>query len=786
MRRVASPPHGARAFGPFGDDEGFSAELRELARGEISMKRTLFAAWGALLCIASSVASADSQFARPAALEPAVQFWTRVYTEVGTDGGFIHDSRDMVVYEIVKVPKGSSRRGRERITDRAKDRYRKILRTLASGKRSNLSREEARVLALWPSDVSKQRLKSASKRLRFQLGQADKFRAGLIRSGAYKKHIERELRDAGVPVKLAALPHVESSYTPYAYSHVGAAGLWQFTRSTGRRFMRVDHVIDERLDPFRATRAAAELLAQNYKVTGTWPLAVTAYNHGASGMRRAKRKLGTSDIAEIVQRYKSRTFGFASRNFYTEFLAASDVDQNFERYFGSLPMDSPTVFANAKTRSYLPASAVQKSLGVDRGVLKKGNPALLPSVWSGGKRIPKGFVIQIPRAQLARPLEAALASIPDSQRYARQTRDRTHTVRRGETLSQIAARYGTSMRQLSMLNGLRNRNRIRAGQKLKLPEESGARTSRASTAPIARAEIPKDGSYVVRRGDNLYKISRRYGVTQEELVRLNGLRNRNQLSVGQRLIVSADASPPAATVLAAAEPPPAQAAPPAAPPAPAAPPIALVSAATRPAAPEAAPEPVSVAAVAPAKPDDDTGPAAGTDPVDADSSNALLADPSDYAVDAENRIEVQATETLGHYAEWLDLRASQLRHINGLRFGTPISVGESLELDFSRVSRDDFERQRLAYHRELQETFFEQFEISGTRGYKTRRGDSLWSLSLREFKIPVWLLLQYNPDIDFAALHPGTKLTVPEIRRHGVGTDSAGRPTPQGVLQARR
>ena len=128
----------------------------------------------------------------------------------------------------------------------------------------------------------------------------------------------------GLPPELAALPHVESSFDPTAYSKVGAAGLWQFMRSTGRRFLRIDSTVDERLDPFRETEAAAQLLSYNYRLLGSWPLAITAYNHGAEGMRRARDELGTDDIARIVHDYHSPSFGFASRNFYVSFLAALD------------------------------------------------------------------------------------------------------------------------------------------------------------------------------------------------------------------------------------------------------------------------------------------------------------------------------------------------------------------------------------------------------------------------------------------------------------------------------
>ena len=153
--------------------------------------------------------------------------------------------------------------------------------------------------------------------------------------------IKQIFREHGLPVDLAYLPHVESSFNPDAYSKFGAAGIWQFTRSTGRRFMKVGYVLDERRDPIRATYAAAQLLKENYAKLGSWPLAITAYNHGLSGVRRAVRETGSDDIGEIVRQYKGSRFGFASRNFYAAFLAAADVSRDSERYFGVLERNHP-------------------------------------------------------------------------------------------------------------------------------------------------------------------------------------------------------------------------------------------------------------------------------------------------------------------------------------------------------------------------------------------------------------------------------------------------------------
>src|SRR5690606_8117631 len=230
---------------------------------------------------------------RPASIEPRVRFWTRVYSEVETNEGFIHDNRDLgVVYDVVRWPKGTPESQASAIYEGAKRRYAAIVRRLAEAPHDGLTAEERRVLALFPPGVSRARLAQAAEGVRFQRGQADKFRDGVIRSGQWEAYIRQVFRDRGLPLELALLPHVESSFNPLAYSKVGAAGLWQFMPSTGRMFkLRVDRVMDERFDPWRATEAAAALLANNHRVTGTWPLALIAYNHGPGGPLRAKKEL---------------------------------------------------------------------------------------------------------------------------------------------------------------------------------------------------------------------------------------------------------------------------------------------------------------------------------------------------------------------------------------------------------------------------------------------------------------------------------------------------------------
>ncbi len=438
-----------------------------------------------LFCLISAPVTASEPFPLPPELEPDVKFWVDVFTEYENDEGVLHDNRHLgVVYQRFEMPENLSRRERQRRIDRHRKDIQATLRTLASGKRDNLSAEQARVLALWPADVSNETLKSAVGRIRYQQGLKGRMRRGLERSGRWRQYIHDEFAALGVPLEIAALPHVESSYNPNARSHVGASGIWQFTRSTGRRFMRVDHVVDERNDPFAATRAAGQLMAYNYSIAGNWPMAITAYNHGLAGVRRAMRQFGDTNYVDILRNYKGRTFGFASRNFYVAFLAAMEVDQNVEKYFPGLVYERPTDYDVATLDTYVAIDGLTRSLGISERQLAEHNPALQSTVWQRSKHLPKGYVLRLPRSLVSRSLGDTVAALPADAVFAKQLPDLFHTVARGDTLSQIAATYDTRVSTLVALNNLSSSHRIRAGQRLRLPA--------AGPAPVVAAAAPPD------------------------------------------------------------------------------------------------------------------------------------------------------------------------------------------------------------------------------------------------------------------------------------------------------
>ena len=671
-----------------------------MACGAVRIGLLLGCCWVA----AGALAEPADPFPRPPQLEPAVQFWTRVYTEVDTGSGFLHDAYNLsVIYARLPLD-------RRQIENR-RNRIRQDLQVLANGKRHDLTSSQAQLLALWPPGTSNATLRKAADNVRWQLGQSDRFVAGLQRSGAYRAHIHQVIGDKNLPIELAVLPHVESSFNPGAYSSAAAAGMWQFGRATGRRFMRIDHIVDERMDPYIATHAAMNLLEYNYSVLGTWPLALTAYNHGAGGIARAVRQTGTTDIAAIIANYQGRAFGFASRNFYAQFLAVLDVERDVEQYFGEVAMASAPDFRIVTTDAYIDAAVLARSVGVSMQRLRADNPALRPAVWQGNKRIPRGFPIKLRAATV--PAGDLLARIPVADKFAAQTPDVAYVVERGDSLSVIAQRFNTTVSSLVALNQLQSRHRIRIGQRLLLPQgRSGAGDERAAVT----SDSLSDGPVVTAQfGDSTVG---------------NGSESMPEPAAEQPATRSglADALLPPAAVLPDNQ--------------------QLDSPVTQ------------------AEQD-----AVAIDPTqDVAASNqqlveALAADPSDYTVAGNNSIEIQAEETLGHYAEWLGIRARDLRRLNGMVYQDPLIIGERLQLDFRRVSIVEFERSRRRFHSALQREFFAGHHIQAVETYQLRPGDNIDTIARERDNTPIWLLRQYNPGLDLNHTQAGQEVVFPLLEQ---------------------
>ena len=729
--------------------------------------------------------AADDPMPRPAELERDVQFWVRVYSQIDTNAGFLHDQSNLgVVYDTLHFAPESPPAERQRLIDQARERYETALRRIAASGDGSLSADDQRIRDLWGAEGTPARLRAAIDDIRFQLGQSDRFRSGLIRSGAWETHIAETLANLGLPAELAVLPHVESSFNPSAYSKVGAAGLWQFMRSTGRRYMRIDGAVDDRLDPFRSTEAAAQLLAYNYRVLGTWPLALTAYNHGTAGVRRAKETLGTDDITRIVRSYSSRTFGFASRNFYVSFLAALEIDRNPERYFGALQKESEAHFHEVELPAYVSATSLEHALKIDAAKLRALNPSLLPAVWNGAQRVPKAYRLRLPVDGTEWSSQLLAQRLSPGDMFTGQRAPPRYRVQRGDTLAALATRYGVSIESLAELNHLRTSAHLHPGRVLTVPETTSISLAAATSPASVPAPTPQPAS--------------------------TPLAPAASVAAGPKVPALASAATPAPP--SATAPPPANVPPPATVPAPSARPAAPAPASTpllasrAPALP-AEPSASAVEAVAPPSPGgavsaevavresaEDAAAAAAAEaasakphaasapqPVSAAQAEALgpalgpaadaeqSADPFDYSVAQDGTIRVAAEETLGHYADWLGVTSARLREINHMKFRSPMLIGQRIRLDFSLVTREVFETLRHEYHRELQAAYFAGHRIVGTEIRIARAGDSVWTLSQHRAQVPLWLLQQYNPDLDLTALRTGTQIVMPRVEEVGTG-----------------
>lgn len=332
-----------------------------------------------------------------------VQFWVRVYTEFKVNQAVIHDAKHIDhIYEIIDL---KDLEGKElvKFVKKKKDRWKDVLLSVHKklGKKQsidNFNEDEKFTYKLFDDVFEQNKFLNAAhrKRLRYQMGQRESFLQGLVMSGRYLEMMEGIFKKAGLPVELTRLPFVESSFNLRARSKVGASGVWQFIKSTGRLYLKINDIVDERNDPLRATEAAAKLLRQNYESLNNWPLAVTAYNHGRKGMMRAVRFVGSEEIEDIVVHNRSRSFGFASGNFFTELLAAIEVEKNVQKYFGLVVRDKPDLFFEVELPHYIDLKEIMSFVKADLVDIQRLNPGLSKQVFESKHTAPKGYKLRLP------------------------------------------------------------------------------------------------------------------------------------------------------------------------------------------------------------------------------------------------------------------------------------------------------------------------------------------------------------------------------------------------------
>ena len=669
----------------------------------------------------ANLTAADQAFPNYPSIKNNVSFWEKVYAQYPSTKGFIHDSQDLsIIYEIVDIRKTDqpgARRFNKKKIKKIKSRYRNILLKLAAGHPPQ-SEAERKVASLYGSKGSREVWRQAADNIRFQTCLKDRFSEGITRSGRYLKEIKSIFRSYGLPTDLAYLPHVESSFNYKAYSKFGAAGIWQFIRSTGRRFMTISYTVDERRDPLLSAHAAAKYLRENYQKLNSWPLALTAYNHGATSMVRAQKAHGNYEM--VFKHYENRRFGFASKNFYAEFLAARRIAKNYKKYFKNLPIDSPIEPQSVTLKEYASVEDLARHFDTDIETIKSYNPALRKPIFAGQKYVPKGYALKLPKT-----IPIKLTQVPDHIYKHEQKRSRFYRVERGDTAGKIAMMHKVRLSALKDINQLGRRATIYVGQNLRIPSRGEGKAQKLAAISTAKeiktTKLPETAviaslppKKIAAAGNTVNSTPPPKKVTQEARFSMLSAHGKKVVTVLEIDLQKShdnfieDGDEPAAELKAAK--------------------------------------------------------------IDNINPAIVLGNFMIDKVYSENGLSVgiaqaEYLETLGHYADWLEVPTQEIRHLNKFSFLRSLRAHQPIKLPLNKVSKSLFEERRYEFHKEIEEDFFSAYRVVGLEDYNIKKGDNIWTLSIDELDLPFWLIMKYNPITDFESLRPNQKIIVPIVEK---------------------
>ncbi len=694
----------------------------------------------------------DTQFPTPEILKGNVAFWKKIYSEVSLKEGLIHD-RDypMVIFEKVSGDGSSTKvkNLREQIVG--------SLKTIASRPKSEWSEREKQIYDLYVQYADSTAITGAAERVRFQQGQTERFQQGLKRSGLYLDTIKAIFERYEIPERLVYLPHVESSFNTEAYSKVGAAGLWQFMRGTGKLYgMKIDYTIDERRDPIMSTIAAAKYLSSSYRELKSWPLAITSYNHGVYGMKRAVAQTGSRDLGYIIQNYSSRSFKFASSNFYGCFLAASELAHNHKSYFPQIKLYAPIRYTDFTLSHYIHPDVICKYFNISQKTFSELNPAIRPAVFKQHKKLPKGFVIHLPAEFSSESVYAMLDKVPDSLKALEPERPQYYRVNRGDNLYAISSRLGVSLNELLIENNISRKSIIREGQILRIPGKatSGTKVAVASTkkdvkkpdksttSPIQSASAENSETEAIME---IAQAEAKSIMPPEEKVESKDI----AVVIPHPPVIKTDSKEKSSSEKVSKEKP-----------------SEVV---------EEISDSLKAVAMTPAVDNPGSGP----------SQRPFLS--SDFDVSLYNldvvllssgnsaELVVSIDETIGHYADWLKIPTWRIRKLNDMR-NSDIRINSKIRIPIDRQDAlETFAAARLEHHMALEEDFYTQYMVVDVKPMAIKRGQTLWHLcNEADNPMPLWLFKKYNKHLDLNKLMPGTTVWIPLIEENVSGIYNPG------------
>lgn len=369
--------------------------------------------------------------------------------------------------------------------------------------------------------------------------------ADILGLGAYYLPLIEEILDeCNMPKELKAMAIIESAFNPVAVSRAKAKGLWQFMHYTGLQYgLRIDSYVDERLDPYKATRAAAAYLKNSYEdFKGDWFLAISSYNCGTGNVKKAIRRAGSNDFWDIYPYLPRETRGYVPAFIGALYLLEYYEEHNIKPVNFNFPVTTDTIVINRNVHF----DHISKAIGIPVSELKKYNPQYLQNIIPGEKgefilRLPSSYII--PFIEKEDEIYAQKVVLPPPPPpYI------IHKVRKGETLTHIARKYGVSVSNLMKWNKLTSKSTLRIGQSIKVRGGKATAVSSASSSGSQKSATAKSGSasvktsgsggyqwYTIKKGDTLYGISLKCKVPLNSILKLNGLKKNSKIYPGKKI-----------------------------------------------------------------------------------------------------------------------------------------------------------------------------------------------------------------------------------------------------------
>lgn len=399
-----------------------------------------------VLVLILTTGSLAEVFERPPSLQTQVNFWTKIYSFYDSNQVIFHDQQDpSLIYAVLDLPRVLQQLSAPKFRSEVQKRQQEIQSVL---EHITLGKKPEHLLSDWERIhgllSSKNMLKTPdlAKRLRGQSGLKSQFAMGLKNSGRFIDEMKSILRAQGLPEDLIALVFVESMFFP-VISSAGAGGQWGIMQETAMRLgIFVNKFTDERMDPIISTLAAAQYLKKAKEGLGNWPLAITSYNYGYAGMLRAVSNLGTKNIEEIIKKHESPIFGYACKNYYTEFLAALDVYNQRERYFPEIKPEAPWRYEIVQVLKPVNITDLISARAFDKDEFARLNPGLSRRTLDGHEVIPSNFALRVPHGK-SKHFYSKLKEIPKAKRAQAEEKISFKYRSNGkESLSAIARKHG--------------------------------------------------------------------------------------------------------------------------------------------------------------------------------------------------------------------------------------------------------------------------------------------------------------------------------------------------------